>query len=113
MTAAFPVVLPRYQPAAAPSAPVRQTMVTPDQVANGLAIARNVHYVDGLDGHGTPVCRPALLVEIEDASAQIVTLTVFLQEGDRPDNRIFERIPHVRFKADAHPVGTWHWPERA
>lgn len=77
---------------------------------DGLGVGRIVHYraLDYSEEYqGTPVCRAAIVTEVNDAERGEASLTVFEPGGT------VNGISCVSFDGDAKPWDTWHWPERA
>lgn len=75
----------------------------------GLTVGRMVHYVAyGTPGGEFPVGahRAAIVTEVEDAEAGIVTLSILNPSG------IFFNS-HLPYDETAQRPGTWHWIERA
>lgn len=72
------------------------------------SVGRVVHYV----AYGTPggefpagAHRAAIVTEVEDEAAHVVSLCVL-----NPTGMFFNQ--HLQYDATARTPGTWHWPER-
>lgn len=73
-----------------------------DQVVEGLAVGRIVHFVDNVGDH-----RASIITGIVDPGVGGVDLYVF----PMTDNRGGFVIPNVWFDP-REKAGSWHWPER-
>lgn len=82
-----------------------------------VSVGRTVHYTslgsapqDGLQKY-PPKCRAAIVTDVIDLSAGLVSLTVLNPEG-------FQLVAEAYFDADKLALngsatpGTWHWPEK-
>lgn len=72
------------------------------------SVGRIVHYV----AYGTPggefpagAHRAAIITEVEDVGAHVVSLCVL-----NPTGMFFNQ--HLKYDSTAQTPGTWHWPER-